>query len=137
MSNAGRALHFCKAVLSNQSQPTQFFKTSSATRQCEASQETVSKAFTTGLICSIFDIIDSENVVMGGNILLEDYTANDVQLLVGLSREQAVQSCVDTQRQGEGPAWYEERQKRITASHFGKIINGRKSIEPKPLQIKY
>ena len=134
LSNAGRAPNFCKAVQSNLCQPTQFFKTSSATRQCEASHKTVSKAFTTGLICSIFDNIKSENVLMGGNILLEDYTANDVQLLVGLSMEQAIQICVDTQKQGEVPAWYEERQKRITASHFGKIINRRKSIEPKTIK---
>ena len=38
LSNAGRALNFCKAVQSNQCQPTQFFKTSSTTRQYEASQ---------------------------------------------------------------------------------------------------
>ena len=84
LSNAGRALNFCMDVQSNQCQPTQIFKTSSATRQCEASHKTVSKAFTTGLICSIFDNIESENVLVGGTILLEDYTANDVQLLVGL-----------------------------------------------------
>ena len=47
--------------------------------------------------------------------------------------EQAIRICVDTQKQGEVPAWYEERQKRTTASHFGKIINRRKSIEPKTI----
>ena len=90
LSDAGRALNFCKAVQSNQCQPTQFFKTSSTTRQYEASQGAVSNAFTTGLTCSIFDNIVSENVPLGGNILPEDHTAHDIQFLVGLSKEQAI-----------------------------------------------
>ena len=86
------------------------------------------------MICSIFDNIKSENVLLGVNILLQDHAANDVQLFIGLSREQAIQICVDTHKQGEVPAWYEERQKRISASHFEKILNRCKSIEPKTLK---
>ena len=111
-----------------------FFKTSSTTRHYEASQGAISNAFTTGLTCSIFDNSISENVPLGGNILPEDHTAHDIHFLVGLSKEQAIQICLATQKQGEVIAWYEERQKRITASHVGKIINRRKSIEPKTIK---
>ena len=66
--------------------------------------------------------------------MLVDRTAHDIQLLVGLSREQAIQICLATKKQGEVLAWYEERQKGITASHFRKIINRCKSIEPKTIK---
>ena len=134
LSEAGKALNFCQAVQSNQCQSTQFFKTSSTTRQYEASQGAVSNAFTTGLICSMFDNIVSENAPLVGNILPEDHTAHYIQFVVGLSREQAIRICLATQKQGEVIAWYEERQKRITASHFVKIINICKSIEPKTIK---
>ena len=64
----------------------------------------------------------------------EDHTAHDIKFLVGLSKEQAIHICLATQKQGEVMAWYEERQKRINASHFGEIINRCKSIEPKTIK---
>ena len=99
LCNAGRALNFCKAVQPNKCQPTQFFKTFSTTRQYEASQRTCSNAFTSGLVCRIFDNIVSENVLLGGNILLDNHTEQDIQFLVGLSKEQAIQICLATQKQ--------------------------------------
>ena len=51
-----------------------------------------------------------------------------------VSKEQAIHVCLATQKQGEVIVWYEERQKRTTGSHFGKIINRCNSIEPKTIK---
>ena len=48
----------------------------------EASQKTVSNASTTGLICSMFDNIESKCQ----NGMLEDHAAHYVQFLVGISK---------------------------------------------------
>jgi len=46
-------------------------------------------------------------------------------MLVGVSKEQAIDICINSKMQARSPTWYKERMKRLTSSHFGeeKILN--------------
>ena len=49
---------------------------------------------------------------------------------VGVSNDEAIAICLKTLNQSGSESWYQEQSNRITASLFGKIINGRQSMYP-------
>ena len=49
---------------------------------------------------------------------------------VGVGKNEAVAIEVSTRLQRKSKDWFKERQKRLTSSLFGRVINGRESIAP-------
>ena len=49
---------------------------------------------------------------------------------VGVSKFEAITICLQTLKQSNDESWYQERSKRITASHFGEVLNRRLSMHP-------
>eukprot|EP00794_Sanderia_malayensis_P016357 gene16357-18002_t len=132
LPNSGNARLFCKVVVSNGIQPTNFFKKSNKDANIDDSNtENKLENDDNGAIFQVFENIANENTPACQETIIE--VKNKIEKLVGVSKENAMDICIRTKMQRKDPEWYEERRKRIRALHFGKIMNRRKSIKPKSI----
>ncbi|XP_065069968.1 uncharacterized protein LOC135694980 [Rhopilema esculentum] len=127
LSDAGRATFLCKTLQSNDFKPTEFFETSCRKQESRVRGQTEQSTSEDAIILNIFENINSENTPPFHQSVMKEEIRLSVQKLVRVSRNQAIDICIATQRQAKDPAWFDERCKRVTASHF------RKNIWPKAI----
>ena len=130
LQNHGNAALFCKAVESNDYHPSMFFETSCKRKSFNNSaQDFPAENTNNEAIYKVFESISNEN-----NSLVDGFFPEELRgktnMLVGASKEQAIDMWINSKMQAKSPTWYKERMKCLTSSHFGRILNGRKNIEP-------
>ena len=125
LQNHDNAALFCKAVESNDYHPSMLFETSCKRKSLNNSAEDVPAENTNNeAIYKGFENISNENNSLIDCFILEELRGK-TNMLVGVSKEQAIDICINSKMQARSPTWYKERMKRLTSSHFGeeKILN--------------
>eukprot|EP00794_Sanderia_malayensis_P000921 gene921-228_t len=133
LRHIGKAELFCKALASNEFEPSTQFETSC--RKKELAKTTISDSSLAQSSAGGQDVIENifkniGNAVFDAEDMPDVETGKKVQKLVGISVEDASVLCRNTVNQSEEASWYDERSKRLTSSNFGRIIKRKKNIEP-------
>ena len=130
LHNHGNAALFCKAVESNDYYPSMFFETSCKRKSFNNSAQDVTAENTNNeAIYKVFENISNENNSLI-NCFIPEELRGKTNMLVRVSKEQAIDIYINSKMQAKSPTWYKERIKRLAPSHFGRILNRRKNIEP-------
>ena len=129
LRKAGKASLLCSALASNGYQPCKLFITSCndtvrLNQDVEAIAHDNQHPIINALFIKMEDAIDN---------VIPSNTAEEISEIVGVSKDKAIEICINTLKQADCAGWYLERSKRITASIFGKVINRRKTLFPKAL----
>eukprot|EP00794_Sanderia_malayensis_P020962 gene20962-23017_t len=131
LRHLGKAELFCKALASNEFEPSTQFETSC--RKKELAKTTTSDSSLAQSSAGGQDVIENifkniGNAVFDAEDMPDVETGQKVQKLVGISVEDANVLCRNTVKQSEEASWYDERSKRLTSSNFGRIIKRKKNI---------
>lgn len=122
--NLGQGVQLAQVIKENDYKPSSFYETS-ITQYQKINNATVQRR----LVPKVMEKIS--NNVMITDLSLEHKNFITAHLL--LTFDETIQLEQKTVDQSLSDQWYEERKKRITASHFGSVINRRKSIYPKSI----
>ena len=125
---AGRASLFCEALESNDFMPCNDFETSSsraiAKRDHNLDMDLKDKSIS--FIDQLYKLVPNSSF---------DVPTDNSAILakVGVTVEESKEICYNTMAQSNDSRWFLERSKRVTASHFGKIVKRRQRIYPKSI----